>query len=65
TLPLHIELLYHDYNTVGAFAAASILTVLAVVTIIAKVLLERQGAGRASRPALASLAPAAAQGRTP
>ena len=52
TLPLHIELLYHDYNSVGAFAAASILAVLAVVTIIAKVLLERQGAGRRSRPAL-------------
>lgn len=52
TLPLHVELLYHDYNTVGAFAAASILTVLAVFTIIAKVLLERQGAGRAARPAL-------------
>ena len=64
TLPLHVELLYHDYQTVGAFAAASILTVLAIVTIIAKVLLERQGAGRAGRPALASPAPAA-QGKTP
>ncbi len=54
TLPLHIELLYHDYNTVGSFAAASILAVLAVVTIFAKVLLERQGAGRRARPALAA-----------
>jgi sulfate transport system permease protein len=53
TLPLHIELLYHDYQTAGAFAAASILTVLALVTIVAKVLLERRGAGRAGRPALA------------
>jgi len=52
TLPLHIELLYHDYQTVGAFAAASILTVLALVTIVAKVLLERQGAGRSRRAAL-------------
>ena len=50
TLPLHIELLYHDYNAIGAFAAASILAVLAIVTLIAKVLLERQGAGRISRP---------------
>ena len=65
TLPLHIELLYHDYQTVGAFAAASILTVLAIVTIVAKVLLERQGAGRAGRPALASPVPAAPQGKTP
>jgi len=64
TLPLHIELLYHDYQTAGAFAAASILTVLAIVTIVAKVLLERQGAGRAGRPALAAPAPAAPQGRT-
>jgi sulfate transport system permease protein len=54
TLPLHIELLYHDYQTAGAFAAASILTVLAVFTIIAKVLLEKRGAGRAGRPALAA-----------
>ena len=65
TLPLHVELLYHDYQTVGAFAAASILTVLAIVTIIAKMLLERQGAGRAGRPALASPAPVVAQGKTP
>lgn len=53
TLPLHIELLYHDYQTAGAFAAASILTVLALVTIVAKVLLERRGAGRAGRAGLA------------
>lgn len=46
TLPLHIELLYHDYNATGAFAAASILALIAVFTIIAKVALERQGAGR-------------------
>ena len=54
TMPLHIELLYHDYQTAGAFAVASILAVLAVVTLIAKVLLERQGAGRRGRPALAA-----------
>lgn len=46
TLPLHIELLYHDYQAAGAFASASILAALAVVTIIAKVALERRGAGR-------------------
>ena len=40
TLPLQIELLYNDYNTVGAFAAATILTVLALVTLVAKVWLE-------------------------
>lgn len=50
TLPLHIELLYHDYQTAGAFASASILALIAVITIIAKVALERRGAGRV-RPA--------------
>ena len=50
TLPLHIELLYHDYNAAGAFAAASILACLAIVTLVAKVALERRGAGRVQRP---------------
>lgn len=49
TLPLHIELLYHDYQAAGAFASASILALLAVVTIIAKVMLERRGAGRKTK----------------
>ncbi|MCD2182294.1 sulfate ABC transporter permease subunit CysW [Rhizobium sp. GN54] len=51
TLPLHIELLYHDYDAVGAFAAASILATLAIITLVVKVVLERQGAGRRNRPA--------------
>jgi sulfate transport system permease protein len=51
TLPLHIELLYHDYQATGAFAAASILATIAVITIIAKVALERQGAGRVRKQA--------------
>lgn len=51
TLPLHIELLYHDYDAVGSFAAASILATLAIVTLVVKVVLERQGAGRRNRPA--------------
>lgn len=40
TLPLHIEVLFNDYNTTGAFAAASILALLAVVTLILKSLAE-------------------------
>jgi sulfate/thiosulfate transport system permease protein len=51
TLPLHIELLYHDYQAAGAFASASILAVIAVFTIIAKVALEGRGAGRRVKPA--------------
>jgi sulfate/thiosulfate transport system permease protein len=43
TLPLHIEILYHEYNTVGAFAVASLLTLLAVVTLVIKTLVERRG----------------------
>ena len=41
TLPLQIQLLYHDYNATGAFAAATVLTLLAVVTLILKAILER------------------------
>jgi sulfate transport system permease protein len=40
TLPLHIEILNSEYNYVGAFASASILAMLALVTLIAKTLLE-------------------------
>ena len=45
TLPLQIELLYQDYNVAGAFAAATVLTAVALVTIVIKVVLERIGAG--------------------
>jgi sulfate transport system permease protein len=40
TLPLQIDLLYHDYNAAGAFAAALVLTLLAIVTLVAKSVLE-------------------------
>ncbi len=36
TLPLHAEMLYNEYNFVGAFAAASLLTLLALVTLLLK-----------------------------
>jgi sulfate transport system permease protein len=42
TLPLHIEILHSDYNYVGAFASASLLALLALVTLVAKTLLERR-----------------------
>jgi sulfate transport system permease protein len=41
TLPLHVEALYNDYDFVGAFAAATLLAGLAVVTLVAKTILER------------------------
>jgi sulfate/thiosulfate transport system permease protein len=43
TMPLHIEILYNEYNFVGAFAVASVLTLLAVLTLIVKTLVERTG----------------------
>ncbi len=47
TMPLHIEILYNEYAFVGAFAVASLLTLLAVITLIVKSLMEWQ-ASRAS-----------------
>ncbi len=44
TLPLHVEILYNEYNAVGAFAVASLLTLLAIVTLIAKTVIERKTA---------------------
>jgi sulfate transport system permease protein len=41
TLPLHVEILYNEYDFTGAFAVASLLAFLAVITLIAKKLLER------------------------
>jgi sulfate transport system permease protein len=41
TLPLHVEILYNEYNFVGAFATASLLALLALVTLALKSLLER------------------------
>ena len=40
TLPLHVEVSYNEYNFVGAFASASILAGLAIVTLILKSILE-------------------------
>jgi sulfate transport system permease protein len=40
TMPLHIEILYNEYNFVGAFAVASLLALLALVTLAGKTYLE-------------------------
>lgn len=45
TLPLQVELLFNDYNITGAFAAASTLAIIAVVTLVLKFLLERKQHG--------------------
>jgi sulfate/thiosulfate transport system permease protein len=40
TMPLHVEILYNEYNFVAAFAVASLLTLLALLTLVLKVALE-------------------------
>lgn len=42
TMPLYIEILYNEYRFMAAFAVASLLALLALVTLVAKVLLERR-----------------------
>ncbi|MDN0083100.1 sulfate ABC transporter permease subunit CysW [Crenobacter sp. SG2305] len=62
TIPLHVEILYNEYNFVGAFACASILALLALVTLLVKTLIEwriaRQREGAKERTLEARLAPA-------
>jgi len=41
TMPLEVEILYNEYSFVGAFAVASLLTLLAVLTLVFKKLVEK------------------------
>jgi sulfate transport system permease protein len=43
-VPLHIEILYNEYNFVAAFAVASLLALLALVTLVLKGLVEWKAA---------------------
>ena len=46
TMPLQVEILYNEYNFVAAFAVASLLAMLAILTLVAKTLVEwRSGSG--------------------
>ncbi|MBF0273144.1 MAG: sulfate ABC transporter permease subunit CysW [Magnetococcales bacterium] len=42
TMPLHVETLYNEYQGAAAFAVASLLVALALVTLVCKVWMERQ-----------------------
>ena len=42
TLPLHVEILYNEYMFQAAFAVASLLTLLAVITLVIKTVVERR-----------------------
>ncbi|KIQ01842.1 sulfate/thiosulfate transporter permease subunit [Agrobacterium tumefaciens] len=49
TMPLHVEILYNEYNIGAAFAVATLLAGLALVTLVLKTILEiRFGAGNAA-----------------
>ena len=51
TMPLHVEILYNEYNYAAAFAVASLLALLALVTLGCKSMLERREPGlRKDRP---------------
>jgi sulfate transport system permease protein len=50
TIPLQVELLYNGYNFAAAFAMGSLLTLLALVTLAAKTLLETRYAGSLAVP---------------
>jgi sulfate transport system permease protein len=45
TMPLHVEVLYNEYDFVGAFAVASLLAGLALVTLVVKTILEWRFSG--------------------
>jgi len=49
TMPLHVEILYNEYNFVAAFAVASLLVLLALVTLAVKSFIEWSGARRVRR----------------
>lgn len=42
TMPLHVEILYNEYQSVAAFAVASLLALFALITLAVKTLLEAQ-----------------------
>jgi sulfate transport system permease protein len=50
TLPLHIEVLYNEYNSAAAFACASLLSLLGLATLAAKLFIEWKAARRDTHP---------------
>jgi sulfate transport system permease protein len=40
TMPLHVEILYNEYDMVGAFSVAALLCLLAIATLVLKAALE-------------------------
>jgi sulfate transport system permease protein len=52
TMPLHVEILYNEYNYAAAFAVASLLALLALVTLAVKSYIEWQSARYAAQQAV-------------
>jgi len=50
TVPLHVEMLYNEYDFTGAFAVASLLTLLALGTLVLKALLDWREGGAGTAP---------------
>ena len=48
TMPLHVEILYNDYHIVGAFGVASLLAMLALLTLVIRTVLEMRYAAALS-----------------
>ena len=51
TLPLHVEILYNEYNFAASFAVASLLTLIALLTLVVKGVMERGSLRRAKEGA--------------
>ena len=48
-MPLQVEILYNEYNFAAAFAVASLLALLALVTLVVKTIVEWQSAAASWR----------------
>ena len=62
TMPLRVEKLFQEYNLPGAFAVASLLTLLALVTLVVKVAIERRVAQRVTTGVPAEFVPTGSHG---
>ena len=50
TMPLHVEILYNEYQFAAAFAVASLLALLALVTLVIKTIIEWRAGGQLHEP---------------
>ncbi len=57
TMPLHVEILYNEYNLAAAFAVASLLTLLALVTLVIKSVVEWHSGKEGERQRAETLEP--------